>query len=234
MIREQCIDNVTRTMTQPSAAKRVTVAFVHYKTPDLLERAVRSFKLFYRVVPTMIFDNGSGEPSLELIHDLVKEYAPSLQAHFSDRNLYHGPAMNRIMQLATTEFVCFLDTDTETRRGGFLEAMCDIFDMSDRIYGVGCVATVNHRGFPAPQGRRVLVSAFMMLRVRDYRLFPPFEHHGLPVMKHFRAAAAQGYELADFPVNEYVHHFGRGTAGLYGYGLGLKSKLEFLLNKVGL
>ena len=227
-------DDVTRAMTEASIAKRATVVFVHYETPDLLEKGVRSFKSFYPEVPTVIFDNGSREPSLDLIRHLIKEYAPSLQAHFSDRNLYHGPAMNRMMQLATTEFVCFLDTDTETRRGGFLEAMCDIFDMSDRIYGVGCIATVNRRGFPAPRGIRVLASAYMMLRVRDYRLFPPFEHHGLPVMKHFRAAVAKGYELADFPVNEYVRHFGRGTAIRHGYGLGLKSKIEFLLNKVGL
>lgn len=207
---------------------------MHYKTPDLLERAARSFKSFYPEVPTVIFDNGSGEPSIDLIHRLIKEYAPSLQAHFADRNLYHGPAMNRIMQLATTEFACFLDSDTETRRGGFLEAMCDIFDTSDRIYGVGRVATVNRRGFSAPEGIRVLVSAFMMLRVCDYHLFPPFEHHGLPVLKHFSAAVAQGHELADFPVDEYVHHFGCGTAGRYGYGLGLKSKADFVLNKLGI
>jgi hypothetical protein len=74
----------------------------------------------------------------------------------------------------------------------------------------------------------------MMLRVRDYHLFPPFEHHGMPTLKHFSAAVAQGYELADFPTREYVRHFGRGTAMRYGYGLGLKSKVDFLLNKLGL
>jgi len=217
-----------------SPAKRVAVTFVHYKTPDLLERAVRSFKSFYPEVLTVIFDNNSGEPSGVLIRDLVREYAPSLQAHFSDRNLHHGPAMDRMMKLATTEFVCFLDTDTVTHRGGFLEAICDILDTSNRIYGVGCVATVNRRGFPAPRGTRVLVSAYMMLRTCDYQLFPPLEHHGMPTMKHFDGAAAKGYELASFPMGEYVHHHGRGTAGRYGYGLGLKSKVDFLLNKLGL
>jgi hypothetical protein len=48
-------------------ASRVTLAFVHYKTPDLLEKAVRPFKSFYPKVPTIIFDNGSGESSLDLI-----------------------------------------------------------------------------------------------------------------------------------------------------------------------
>jgi cellulose synthase/poly-beta-1,6-N-acetylglucosamine synthase-like glycosyltransferase len=221
-------------MRPSPAAKRVTVAFVHYKTPDLLEKAVRSFKSFYPEVPTVIFDNGSGKPSSDLIHRLIQQYAPSLQAHFSEVNLYHGPAMNRLMKLITTEFVFFLDTDTVTRRGGFLEPMCDIFDKSDRIYGVGQVITVNSRGFPAPQGIRVLVSAFMMLRARDYHLFPRFEHHGLPVMRHLNAAAAQGYELEDFPIKQYVHHFLHGTAARYGYGLGLKSKVDFVLNKLGL
>jgi len=230
----ECLDEVTRAMTGSSVANRVTVAFVHYKTPDLLDRAVRSFKSIYPKVPAVIFDNGSGEPSIGLIHQLTQEYAPSLQAHFSEVNLHHGPAMDRLMKLVTTEFVCFLDTDTETHRGGFLEPMCDTFEKSDRIYGVGQVITVNSRGFPAPQGIRVLVSAFMMLRVRDYHLFPRFEHHGLPVMRHFNAAVAQGYELEDFPISKYVHHFLHGTAVRYGYGLGLKSKVDFVLNKLGL
>jgi hypothetical protein len=222
-------------MTAPSLGKRVTVAFVHYKTPDLLERAVRSFKSFYRDVPTVIFDNGSGETSANLIHHLAAEYAPFLHPVFCERNLHHGPAMHRVMQLATSEFQFFVDTDTVTHRGGFLEAMCDLFDMSERIYGVGYVGSVNRWGFsPAPRGTRVLAPAFMMIRVRDYHMFPPFEHHGMPVMKHFKAAAVRGYELADFPINEYIEHFGRGTAARYGYGLGLQSKVEFLLNKLGL
>jgi hypothetical protein len=234
MMSGQSMGCVTRTTTSSSVAKRVTVAFVHYKTPDLLDRAVRSFKSFYPKVPTVIFDNGSGESSSDLIHQLLREYEPYLQAHFSEVNLYHGPAMDRLMKLVTTESVFFLDTDTETRRGGFLEAMCEIFDTSDRIYGVGRVSSVNSRGFPAQQSIQVLVSAFMMLRVRDYHLFPPFEHHGMPTMRHFNAAVAQGYELANFPIKQYVHHFARGTAARYGYGLGLKSKVDFVLNKLGL
>jgi hypothetical protein len=219
-------------MAKASVAKRVTVAFVHYKTPDLLETAVGSFKSFYRDVPTLIFDNGSGATSANLIHHLVDEYAPCLQAVFSRRNLYHGPAMDRVMQLAATEFVCFMDTDTVTRRGGFVEAMCDIFDTSDRIYGVGHAGTANRWGFAAPDGKRVLASYCMMIRVRNYHLFPPFEHHGLPVMRNLRAAGAQGYELKNFPIREYVYHLGRGTAMRYGYGLGIRSKVEYVLNKL--
>jgi hypothetical protein len=74
----------------------------------------------------------------------------------------------------------------------------------------------------------------MMIRARDYHLFPPFEHHGLPAMKHFSGAVARGYDLANFPIQQYVHHLGGGTARRYGYGLGLRSKVEFLLNKLGM
>jgi hypothetical protein len=227
-------DKMRGIMATASVAKRVTVAFVHYKTPDLLETAVRSFKSFYRDVPTMIFDNGSGETSANLIHHLVEEYAPCLEAVFSGRNLYHGPAIDRVMHQITTEFVFFMDTDTQTLRGGFLEAMCDVFDSSDRIYGVSRVGTLNRWGFLSAGGTPVLASCYMMIRTRDYNLFPAFEHHGQPGLRHFGAAVAEGYELREFPVNEYVHHLGRGTAMRYGYGLGLKSKVEFLLNKLGL
>jgi glycosyltransferase involved in cell wall biosynthesis len=217
-----------------SVAERVTVVFVHYNTPDLLETAVRSFKSFYRDVPVIIFDNGSGQASVELINVLVSEYMPFLQAFFSERNINHGPAMHRVTKLARSEFLFFIDTDTKTQRGGFLEAMCKIFDKSERIYGVGVIGIVNRRGFRAREGTQNLAPQMMMIRVGDYHLFSPFEHHGNPTFQHFRAAVANGFELADFPIHEYIQHYGSGTAGRYGYGLGLKSKANFLLNKLGL
>ena len=58
--------------------------------------------------------------------------------------------------------------------------------------------------------------------------------HGLPVLHNFRAAARAGYEVVPFPVQDYVRHLGRGTVSRFGYSLGLRSKLDFLLNKLGL
>jgi hypothetical protein len=43
-------------MRGSTVAKRVTATFVQYRTPDLLETAVRSFKSFYPKVLVLVFD----------------------------------------------------------------------------------------------------------------------------------------------------------------------------------
>ncbi len=50
----------------------------------------------------------------------------------------------------------------------------------------------------------------------------------------FIAADNAGFVLVHFPVEEYVHHEGRGTATRHGYRLGLRGKLNHLLNRLRL
>jgi hypothetical protein len=73
----------------------------------------------------------------------------------------------------------------------------------------------------------------MLLRRRTYLTLPPFRRHGAPCLHNMRAAVAAGLRLAHVPVEEYVQHEGRGTAGRYGYGLGWKGKLNHVLNRLG-
>jgi hypothetical protein len=47
------------------------------------------------------------------------------------------------------------------------------------------------------------------------------------------AAAAAGLLLAHVPVDNFVQHAGRGTAGRFGYRLGWKGKLNHILNRLG-
>jgi hypothetical protein len=151
-----------------------------------------------------------------------------------DSNIYHGPAMDRAMKEIKEEYVLFLDSDTETRRGGFLEAMRSGLDASPTTYGLGRYLTVNKRGFQVSTGVNVLAPAYMMIRRSMYFELPPFEHHGLPVLKNILAAQQKGYGLQMFPVEDYIDHRWRGTASRFGYGLGWRGKLGFVLNKVGL
>jgi hypothetical protein len=74
----------------------------------------------------------------------------------------------------------------------------------------------------------------MMLRRKLYHEFPAFEHRGMPTLRNFAAAQRQGYVLKSFPVEKYIAHFGRGTASRYGYGLGMRGKVDYVLNKLGL
>ncbi len=217
-------------------ARHVAAAVINFQTPDLLEVAVRTFHAAYPTVPLLIIDNGSQDESAGVIRRLVTELGPPVSMQLLERNVYHGPAMHRAMAELVAPYVYVFDSDTETRRGGFLEAMLAALAADPLHYGAGQRVYVNRRGFRVEEGKGVpvLASAHMLLKRALYHRLPPFVHHGLPALHNFEAAAAQGLRLCPFPIEDYVYHRGRGTAERYGYGLGLRGKAEYLLNKLGL
>ena len=101
----------------------ILTVIINFQTPDLLKIAVESFQYYYPQIDLVIVDNGSKDNSLEVIYELERLYPEKLKKLFLKKNIYHGPAMHRIMNVINNEYVFFLDSDTETKRGGFLEAM---------------------------------------------------------------------------------------------------------------
>ncbi len=211
----------------------VTVVVTNFQTPDLLGTAVHSFRKFYPDTQMLIVDNGSKDLSRRIIEELQTQHTNTATL-FIEKNIFHGPAMHRAVQETKTSFVFFLDSDTETRRGGFLEAMIKSFEEENNLYAVGRVNHVNKRGFPAENGTPIVLSPYMMLKREFYNALPPFEHHGMPTLKNFSTAQQHGYAMRNFPIQEYIVHKGRGTASRFGYGLGMRGKVEFLLNRLGL
>ena len=154
---------------------------------------------------------------------------------FFETNVYHGPAMDiAIREYINTEFTFFLDSDTETKKAGFLELMQDILLSDDKIYGVGEVAKVNNRGYKAEEGHDILLTPYMLIKNDIYRTLKSFVHHGQPTLYNFMDAKEKGYTLKKFEVSSYIDHLWRGTASKFGYGLGIKGKLDFILNKLGI
>ena len=106
---------------------------------------------------------------------------------------------------------------------------------NEKIYSVGKVDTVDKRGFiTAAVGIPTVRTPYMMINKNYYRRFHPFEHHGLPTLKNFADAHRLGFKLLNFPIENYIHHLGRGTAARFGYKLGIKSKIDYVLHKLGL
>ncbi len=211
----------------------VTVIVTNFQTPDILGTAVHSFREFYPNVQMLIVDNGSKDGSRKKIEELQAR-DNNTAALFIEKNIFHGPAMHRAMHEVKTDFAFFLDSDTETHRGEFLEVMVKKIEEEKKLYAIGRLNHVNKRGFPSESGTPVVQSPYMMLRRELYLLFPQFEHHGMPTLKNFSAAQQCGYFVHDFPVQDYIAHRGRGTASRFGYGLGMRGKIDYLLNKVGL
>ncbi len=213
----------------------ISVFIVNYRTPDLLERAALSFRNFYPDVEMTIVDNGSNDRSADVINKLVSSNPVKTKKMMLEKNYFHGPAMDTAIRASTKEAAFFLDTDTETYRSGFLEQMLAELDGDERVYGIGRVDRVNRRGFATENGSEtILISAYMMLKRSVYMILPPFIHHGMPTLENFSNARTRGFVLINFDIDAYIRHAGRGTASRFGYGLGFRGKLDYLLNKVGI
>jgi len=213
---------------------KVRTVVINYQTPDLIKIAVESLRKFYPSVKLLIIDNGSKDESKAVIERLKGECPDETDLLFLNKNCFHGPAMDKALKTVYEEYVFFLDSDAEVKRGGFLEAMLDEMEKDKNAYGIGRMQIVNKRGFPAEEGITVLVPAYMMIRRSYYSDLPPFEHHGMPVLNNFISANEKGLRLISFPIEQYIDHKWRGTASRYGYGLGLKGKIDYVLNKIGL
>ncbi|MBO6622997.1 MAG: glycosyltransferase [Balneola sp.] len=214
----------------------ITTVIINFQTPDLLNKAVRSFKEFYPNVNLLIIDNGSQDDgeSVNLINRLSEEYK-FIESVFLNSNIFHGPAMDMaIKKYVDTKYVFFLDSDTETQRSGFLEKMTSLITSETSIYGVGEIIKANKRGYKSEKGKEILLTPYMLIDTRLYKTLRPFLHHGQPTLHNFADANEKGYNLKFFKISDYINHIWRGTAERFGYGLGLKGKLDYLLNKLGL
>jgi glycosyltransferase involved in cell wall biosynthesis len=212
-------------------APSVLICIVHYQTADLLGPAVASLRREYPSIPLLVVDNGSSDGSENFVRELGKQ-DDAVSVRMLERNMHHGPAMDLVLTEAQAELVFFLDSDTVTVKGGFLEPMAELA-IGPSVLAVGQVVTVDARGFAARTGIPVPASAHMMVNRAVYLDLPPFVHHGLPVLGTCREANARGIRVESFPVEDYVDHLGRGTARRFWYGLGLRSRLAYLMHRLG-
>jgi len=213
----------------------ITTIIVNFNTPDLTERAINSFRRFYPNISLVIVDNGSTDNSVEVFNHLRHQHPYETEIDVHPRNLHHGPAMDIAIRKAKTSNIIFLDSDCEVKTGGFIEAMFSSLDSGPTNYAVGKKIFMNRRGFDVDDeehGMPYIRPFCMMLRRNIYLLLPKFKHHGAPCLDNMRKAVEWGYQLIDFPVEEFIKHEGRGTAKQFGYNLGWQGKLNHLLHKM--
>ncbi len=215
----------------------VTAVIINYQTPDLTGRAVASLRRWYPELPLLLVDNGSADDSPSILRALVVSSAGLTTLICNARNVHHGPAMDQAMRRLSTDEVFFLDSDCVIVRGGILELLREALHADERTYAAGKRICMNSRGFdvaPGPQAHPYIRPICMLIRRPPYLLLPPFRRHGAPCLENMRAATGAGFLLAHVPVDDYVVHEGRGTAGRFGYGLGWKGRLNHLLNRLGM
>ena len=221
-------------MADPST---VTVVIITYRTPDLTRCALNSFRTYYADTPLLLIDNGSDEEGISVLEEFRMKAPGCTEVIRNSRNLHHGPAMHQALRHIHSRYALFLDSDSETRKGGFVENMVSLADRGAKHYAVGKRVFLNNRGFDvdSPERGFAYIRPICMLIKRDsYLTLPPFRHHGSPCLQNMIEARKRGFILLDFLVEEYILHKGRGTAGKYGYDLGWRGKINYVLNKMGL
>jgi glycosyltransferase involved in cell wall biosynthesis len=215
----------------------VSAVIINFQTPDLTERAVRSFRRFYPLVPLLLIDNGSGDRSADALRALAAESPATTELLINNGNLHHGPAMHQAMTVRREDRILFLDSDCEVLRGGFLEAMMTEIDSAPQGYAAGKRIFMNERGFDVPESAGAIPYLRPICLLVDralYAALPPFAKHGAPCLANMKGASERGLRLCHVPVEEYVRHLGRGTARRFGYRLGMRGKWNHLLNRLGL
>jgi glycosyltransferase involved in cell wall biosynthesis len=222
----------------PTAAvpSGITTVIINYRTPDLLDRASRSFRSFYPAAHLVIIDNGSADGSLDVARSRADADRGNTHLILNSTNLHHGPAMDQALRAVQAGNVLFLDSDCEVIAGGWIERMRDLL-AGENAYAAGKLIRMNDRGFDVPEGEAghpYIRPICMMLKRRIYLSLPPFHKHGAPCLANMVGAEAKGFGLIDTPVEEFVVHHGRGTASRHGYQLGMRGIINHLLNKAGL
>ncbi len=215
----------------------VTVVIINYQTSDLTQLAITSFRKFYPDVHLILVDNGSQDESVKVLKEIQSTQTATTKLVLNKTNIHHGPAMHQAITLSSGELVLFFDSDCEVQRGGFIEAMVELIEQDSQHYAVGKTEFLNERGFlvkPNQNGIRYIRPICMLVRKTLYNALPPFQLHGAPCLTNMKEAAKRNFGLIEFDIHKFIFHKGRGTASKYGYGLGIRGKVNYLLNKLNL
>jgi glycosyltransferase involved in cell wall biosynthesis len=215
----------------------ITCVIINYQTPDLTKTALTSLRKFYPQVPILLIDNGSKDNSLEILNKIADGNPDLIKLVANEKNLHHGPAMHQATGLLEDEFILFLDSDCEVMKGGFVEEMLATLKADSNNYAVGKLIHMNKRGFdvnPSARSIKYIRPICMSVRKSLYKQLIPFQYHGAPCLKNMIGAEKHCFNLIHFDVETYVQHKGRGTASRFGYNLGLRGKINYILNRIGL
>lgn len=196
----------------------VTAITVNFKTPELIEKCISSFQSFYENLRYIIIDNGGCVRSLRALWDI--ECIESIKLIRNPENVGHGPALHQAILLSTTKYVFTLDSDTITRKSGFLEAMLTQFHEDPDLFATGWLRYTNESGVASPhqelkRGMKYVHPYACLLDREKYHELHPFIHSGAPATRLMCSAVEAGYHLESFPVDEYIDHKIAGTRGKF-------------------
>lgn len=162
--------------------------------------AIESFRKFYRNVTVLIVSNVTKESMMEEIEAFAMQHPHSTNTIFFPKKISYGEALHEAINKVNHQFIFFMDHGTQTRSGRYLEEMTKLLSSSEKIYGTGKILLSERRG----KEIATLDERFMMIKRKEYHRLLPFEGNTNTTTKNFLDAAAHGYELRNFPIQQYL------------------------------
>jgi predicted O-methyltransferase YrrM len=153
-----------------------------------------------RIARVHVWDNASTDRSLSVLGAFAAQ-APWLRVYRSPVNVYHGPALDRLIrEHCRQEWVLVLDSDAEV--------LADFFPHLPPFNGqppafVGQMSAAAHHLYGCP--------FYLLLHRHTYLRLPPFRHHGAPGIDFFRHVEEHGVPYERFRWSDWVRHYGQGT-----------------------
>lgn len=123
---------------------KVSIIIPHYNQKDCLERLFpnlvdQTYKDFEVI---LIDDCTPDEATITFVRDFIKD-KPNMHLVQNETNMRFVKTVNRGITLATGEYICLLNSDTEVKNN-FVQRNVDILDSNPGIGGVTCTIVDEH------------------------------------------------------------------------------------------
>ena len=200
----------------------ITAICVCYRTKELVQIAIESFRKFYPDMPLIVVDNSAREGKCtRYLHEFVNT-DDNASIFAMAENVGHGPGMDYALKAIKTEWAYIFDSDTEMIAGGLVEfAESAIKDKT--ILAAGNIQLVSSSGLGNEQRKQkvnipYVHPAVCFINRLVYAGFPPFKYHGAPCIDTYMRVHKTGQSrnlLMHLLVGQFVKHTWRGTRSFY-------------------
>jgi len=150
----------------------IGAVIVCYQTPEIIKKAVESVKPYVKTV-TVVDNSPKGSECYKVCDTL------GVNVYHTEKNIFHGPALNLGINITDTEYICIMDSDAEVIDKSVFEVMKS--KLTSDVYAVGIsVEHIREGNKMYKIGFDYLRPFFAMFKKSVYQKYSPFIHHGAP------------------------------------------------------
>lgn len=177
---------------------------VNYKTPDLIERLIKSIRVFSEI-QIRIIDGSDTEETRKLSKEVCEKYSNVIIEQLG-YNVHHGRGLDYGLNNSQFEWVLCVDSDCE-----ILQGMFECFQFTNMIEGFCYDCTKDNAG------SNYLHPELCMVNVKKYKEGKlKFVYSGAPATE-FNKTTDKLCMNNDYK-KFYIRH-GRGTCSRFGYNV---------------